>query len=191
MVSAVRGRCPLMLRTAVSVVLRTTRVSPSVSSIARVVSETATVTVWCACPRPRATFWLATMITPVFEARRCTRTGSVEGLGTGPTGRACCSRAASPGCSGFGRLRSSSRVCGVEEQQRCAFLDIDPDPSAGEDVRGQHRLVAQGHGAVLGDGPLHLEDRARGPAARVRRGTATGAGSASDGALGPPGHRGR
>ena len=45
--SAVRGRWPLMLRTGWLVVRRTTRVSPSSSSIARVVSETCTVTVWC------------------------------------------------------------------------------------------------------------------------------------------------
>jgi hypothetical protein len=50
------------------------------------------------------------MITPVFDARRWTVIGSVEGLGTDPTGRQRCSVVASPGSSGLGRVRSSSRV---------------------------------------------------------------------------------
>lgn len=106
--SAVRGRCPLMLRTGWSVVRRTIMVSASGRSIARVVSETCTVTVWCWCRRPMATFCPATTITPVLDARRCTVIGSVDGRGGAPTGRARCRRAASPGCRGLGRVRSSS-----------------------------------------------------------------------------------
>ena len=44
--AAVRGRWPLMLRTGWVVVRRMTRVSPSANSMARVVPETRTVTVW-------------------------------------------------------------------------------------------------------------------------------------------------
>jgi hypothetical protein len=50
--------------------------------MARVVSETCTVRVRWRWSRP--TFRPQTMITPVLDARRCTRIGSVEGLGGGP-----------------------------------------------------------------------------------------------------------
>ena len=110
--AAVRGRCPLMLRTGWSVVRLTTRVSFSGSSIAKVVSATCTVTVVRACSRPRATFCPATTMMPELEARRCTVTGSLEGRGGVPGGRERCSRTASPGASGLGRVRSSSRVAG-------------------------------------------------------------------------------
>ena len=76
-----------MLRTGWVVVRRTTRVSPSASSMASVVSETWTVTVRWAWTRPRAIFWPQIMITPLFEARRCVRTGSIDGRGGGPAGR--------------------------------------------------------------------------------------------------------
>ena len=71
----------LMLRTGWVVVRRTVRSSVPGRSIVMVVSDTCTVRVRCLCSRPRAIFWPATMITPVFEARRCTVIGSVEGLG--------------------------------------------------------------------------------------------------------------
>ena len=163
--SAVRGRCPLMLRTgwlggAADDPGRRRRSS----SMARVVSDTCTVTVWCGDRGPRATFWPATMITPVFEARRCTRIGSVEGRGTGPAGRARCSRAASPG-QRVGPGAQQLAGVGVEEQQRGAVLDVDPDPAAGEDLRGQHRLVLPSDTVpALGHGPLDLDDRAAGAA---------------------------
>jgi hypothetical protein len=32
-------------------------------------------------------FWPQIMITPLFEARRCARTGSIDGRGGGPAGR--------------------------------------------------------------------------------------------------------
>jgi hypothetical protein len=54
-----------------------------------------------------AAFCPATMITPVAEARRWTRIGSVEGRGGGPAGRMPRSRAACAGVSGLGRVRSS------------------------------------------------------------------------------------
>ena len=165
--SAIRGRCPLMLRTGWSVVRRTTRVSPSASSIASVVSDTCTVTVCSAMARPRATFWPATMITPVFEARRCTRIGSVEGRGTGPTRPA----ALQPDGLIVGeRVRPGAQQLaglGVEEQQRAAFLDIDPDPATGEDLRGQHDLVPSDMVPFVGDGPLDLDHRPAGAAART------------------------
>ena len=50
--------------------------------------------------RPKAGFCPATMITPVAEARRWTRTGPAEGWGGGPPGRAPRSRATSAGVSG-------------------------------------------------------------------------------------------
>jgi hypothetical protein len=50
------------------------------------------------------------MTTPVFDARRCTRTGSVAGGGGGPAGRLPRSLATCSSVSGFGRVRSNSRV---------------------------------------------------------------------------------
>ena len=50
------------------------------------------------------------MITPVFEARRCTRIGSIDGPGGGPAGRTPRRYLTLPGVSGLGRVRSSSRV---------------------------------------------------------------------------------
>src|SRR5215813_4090954 len=85
---AVRGRWPLTLHTGWVVVRRMTRVSPSANSMARVVPETRTVTVWWLWMRPRAIFCPATMITPVLLARRWTAIGSAEGRGGGPAGRA-------------------------------------------------------------------------------------------------------
>ncbi len=82
-------RCwPLMLRTGWVVVRRMTRVSPSVNSTARVVSETRTVRVWCLWMRPRTMFCPTTMITPVLLARRWTRISSAHGHGGTPAGRA-------------------------------------------------------------------------------------------------------
>src|SRR5215472_7788329 len=60
-----------MLRTALVVVRRTTRVSASSSSILSVVSLTAIATVCPAWVRPRAIFCPQTSITLVAEARRC------------------------------------------------------------------------------------------------------------------------
>ena len=67
----VHGRSALMLRTGVAVVRRTTRVSAPSSSIASVVSETATVKVFPAWTRARATFCPQITITPVALERRC------------------------------------------------------------------------------------------------------------------------
>ena len=76
-----RGRAALMLRTAVLVVRRMILGSWSGSSTAKVVSETAMVTVCQRCSRPIATFCPQTITMPELEARRCTRTGSSDGLG--------------------------------------------------------------------------------------------------------------
>ncbi len=72
------------------------------------------------------------------------------------------------GLAGFERVRPGpQQLTGlrVEEQQRAAFLDIDPDPAAGEYPRGQHDVLAHGHGAVAADGPFDLEDCPSGPGA--------------------------
>jgi hypothetical protein len=77
-----------MLRTGLVVVRRTTRVSASSSSIARVVSETAIATVCPAWIRPRAIFWPQTTITPVALARRAgpAANGNCTKLHTSPHG---------------------------------------------------------------------------------------------------------
>ena len=75
-------------------------------------AATWTVTTWRAWMRPRAIFWPATMMTPVLLARRWTVTGSAEGRGGGPAGRAPRSLRAWSRVSGLGRVRSSSRVAG-------------------------------------------------------------------------------
>lgn len=49
------------------------------------------------------TYWPAIMTRPESETRRWTVTGSIEGRGRGPAGRAPWSRRAWPGVSGFGR----------------------------------------------------------------------------------------
>ena len=136
------------------------------------VSETCTVTVWSACTRPRATFWPATMITPGLEARRWTR-----GLGRRPRHRPDRTSLLQPGGLIVGqRVRSAAeQLAGLEaeEQQRAAVLDIDPDPAAGEDFRGQHRLPAQPtipfRATVRSTSNTVLDDRLPGPPVRHRR----------------------
>jgi hypothetical protein len=106
-VGTVHGRSALMLRTDVVVVRRTTRGSASSNSIARVVSETWTVTVYPAWTRPRAIFRPQTTMTSVAEARRCTRAGSE---GAGAVARRGGRRAAGrPGRGERGRGRGSDR----------------------------------------------------------------------------------
>jgi len=63
-----RGRSALMLRAGRVVVRRATRVSPS-SSMAKVVSKTWMVTVWCLCARPSAALLTA------HHHARCWRPG--------------------------------------------------------------------------------------------------------------------
>jgi leader peptidase (prepilin peptidase)/N-methyltransferase len=63
------------------------------------------VMVWWACTRRRATFCQATMTTPLLDARRCTRTGSVRGFGTGRADLV-------PGPQ-LGRAARPRRHCGV------------------------------------------------------------------------------
>jgi hypothetical protein len=41
---------------------------------------------------------------------------------------------------------------GVEEQQRSTFLDLDPDASTGQDLGGQHDLVASDGGSNVAVG---------------------------------------
>ena len=60
----------------------------------------------------RAIFCAAIMITPVLLATRWAATGSVEGRGGGPAGRAPRILRACSQVSGLGRVRSSSRVAG-------------------------------------------------------------------------------
>src|SRR6266545_8297941 len=145
-----------MPRTGWVVVRRTILVSPSENSMARVVSETSTVTVWCLCIRPRATFWPQTMTTPVLEARRCTRIGS----GGGPWWRAGRANTAQP-CDLLGVQRvlaGAQQLAGVEvvEHQR-GWFDPDPDPAAAEDLRGQQLVPGQGHWSEAGDAAFHLD----------------------------------
>lgn len=73
-----------------------------------------------------------------------------------------------PGLERVGfRVRSSSRVCGVEEQQRGALLDVHPDPATGQDLRRQHHPATQRHDPRAGHGALHLDAGAPCPATRA------------------------
>ena len=101
-----------MLRTGWLVVRRMVRVSSPPRSMVMVSSATWTVTVRPAWMRPRAIFCPTTMMTPVLLARRWTVTGSAEGRGGGPAGRAPRSSRAWSQVSGLGRVRSSTRVSG-------------------------------------------------------------------------------
>jgi len=85
----------LMLRTGIRVVRGTTVVSPSGSSIARLVSATCTLTVALAWVRPRGTFWPATTMTPVAEARAGPGSAPRTGVAVGPAA----------GCVAAGRRR--------------------------------------------------------------------------------------
>jgi hypothetical protein len=93
------GRWALILRTAWVVVRRTVRVS-SLRSMVMVSAATWTVTTWPAWMRPRAIFCPAIMMTPVLLARRWAVTGSADGRGGGPAGRAPRSSRASSQVSG-------------------------------------------------------------------------------------------
>src|SRR6185503_399746 len=85
--AALRGCWALMLRTGWVVVRRTVRVS-SPRSMVIVSAATWTVTICRAWIRPRAIFCPATMMTPVLLATLWTVTGSADGRGGGPAGRA-------------------------------------------------------------------------------------------------------
>ena len=90
---------------------RKVRTSSAPSSTVMACSATCTVTI---CPTwipPRAIFWPTTMMMPALLARRCTVTGSVDGRGGGPAGRAPRSRPASAGRAS--RLRRCSRVVSI------------------------------------------------------------------------------
>ena len=69
-------------------------------------AATWTVMIWRAWMRPRAIFCPAIMMTPVLLATRWTVTGSAEGRGGGPAGRAPRSSRAWSQVSGLGRVRS-------------------------------------------------------------------------------------
>src|SRR5215471_14776636 len=116
-----------MLRTGVVVVRRTTRVSLSSSSMARVVSETATVRVCPAWLRPRAIFCPQTTMTPVAEARRCTRMGSDGDLGGGER--------VGPGAQ-------QHPGGGVVEHER-VLLDADAGQLPAEDLRREQAVGAE------------------------------------------------
>jgi hypothetical protein len=163
-----------MLRTGWLVVRRTVRVPPSGRSMVRVSSATWIVTVWWAWIRPRAIFCPTTITIPVLLARRCTRTGSRLGRGTGPGGRCPRSRSTSSGVSGLARVRSSSPGVRVVEHQRGG--DADPDPAPAEDLRGEHLPSGQGHRPDRVDGPLDLDRHT--VLARRQRGRPGGAGAA-------------
>ena len=100
------------------------------------------------------------------------------GRGGGPAGRLPRSRLDLVVVSGFGRARSSSRVS-RSKNISVAGLDADPDPAAGEDLRGQHDVPAQGHGAAAGDDPLHLDRVAAARSAAAASGPALTAPSAT------------
>src|SRR5262245_45661415 len=149
-----------MLRTGLVVVRRTTRVSVSSSSMARVVSETAMLRVCPAWVRPRAIFWPQTTITPVALARRCTRTGSDGGrAGRGPGGTG----AAQPGHLGRGeRVGPGAQQHpgdGVVEHQR-GGLDADAGQLAAEDLRGEQPVGAEADQATAGHWPLEFDGMA-------------------------------
>src|SRR5918911_2919295 len=101
----------------------------------RVCSVTWTVTTVWAWVRPRESFCLATRMTPLLEARRCTVTGSTEGRGGGPAGRAPRSLRAWSQLGGLGRMRSSSRMSGSKKHQGGVF-DADGGPAAADDFCG-------------------------------------------------------
>ena len=82
------------------------------------------VTVFPAWTRPKAIFWPTTMTMPVFDARRCTVTGSVRGCGGGPAGRAPRSLPIWAAVNGLGRVRRSSRVSGSKNDRVCASIRI-------------------------------------------------------------------
>ena len=83
------------------------------------------------------------MMTPVLLATRWTVTGSVEGRGGGPAGRAPRSSRAWSQVSGLGRVRSSTRVAGSKNiRVFCSILMRHQH--AAEDLRGD--VVAAGRG---------------------------------------------
>jgi hypothetical protein len=67
-----------------------------------------------------------------------------------------CSRAVSLGSSGLGRCAAVRS--GVEEQQRVAFLDTNPDVSAGEDLGASTYPLSQSNHPSTGQGPVDLHD---------------------------------
>ncbi|WP_146765851.1 hypothetical protein [Micromonospora noduli] len=97
------------------------------------------------------------MTTPLLEARRWTRTGSVEGCG-GRSGRS--------GTPKAHDLLRGERVgsgaqqlpgLGVEERQG-GRVDADTDATAGEDLGGQDDMLTQRHLPVPLDCPVDLHD---------------------------------
>ena len=162
-----------MLRTGWVVVRRMVRVSSPPRSMVMVSSATWTVTICPAWIRPRAIFCPATMITPVLLARRWTVTGSAEGRGGGPAGRAPRRRPGLVPGQRAGPGAQQHAGIGVEEHQR-VLLDADGDQlppriSAAMEYRPP-RLTC----AVLADHAVDLDRRSGlarrgwggGPAAR-------------------------
>ena len=138
---SVRGRCPLMLRTGLLGGAPDDAGVAVAKSTVRVVSETCTVTVRAAWARPRAIFWPATMMTPLWW--RGAGPGSVRSravVAARPGGPRC-SRVARR-VSGLGRVRSSSRVSGSKSSSDGVF-DADPDPPAAKDLRGEQLRLAR------------------------------------------------
>ena len=145
-------------------------------------AATWTVTICRAWIRPRAIFCPATMITPVLLATRWAVTGSVEGRGGGPAGRAPRSSRAWSQVSGLGRVREQDPGGGVEEHQRVsARSGCDTGGRRGSPRRAV--AAAQADVAVLADRAVDL-DRGAGLGRGERRrpgGTAAAGGQRGPG----------
>jgi hypothetical protein len=95
-------------------------------------------------------------MTPVWEARRCTPTGSTDGRGGGPAG----ADAPQP----LHLLRQpwvgagAQQLAGVQvvEHQR-GRLDPDTHSASAEDLRGQDDALAQRNTTATVDGAFHFD----------------------------------
>lgn len=108
------------------------------------------------CPawvRPRAIFWPQTMISPVAEARRCTRSGSNGGRGGGPAERAPMRLAEARIILGVIAARQGDLEQAVHHEEQAlngprkslpslAMVSRDPNPGAQRQV--SHRARCQG-----------------------------------------------
>ena len=96
----------------------TARVLPSRRMVSSC-SATSMETVRCLWARPRAIFWPKTMTMPMFDARRWTRTGSVDGLGSWSRWSGRAQLADFSHAQRLGRTRSRSRVSGSKNIRVC------------------------------------------------------------------------
>ena len=117
--------------------------------------------------RPRAIFCPATMMTPVLLATRWAVTGSADGRGGGPAGRAPRSWRAWSQVSGLGRVRSSSRV--ADRRTSACSARSGWRPACPPRISAARTVAAgQVDRAVLGHDPVDL-DRGAGLGGRQRR----------------------